>query len=251
MDKNVKWFSRIELNKEIWKYVKSADTVLDIGCGLRPQTFFKPDIHYCGEPCEEYYRVLVKKYKNNNSVVVINDTAQNIVKQFGENSVDSIFMLDVIEHLPKADSKKVIKECQKLARKQVIIFTPLGFMKQEYANGEKDAWGLRGQYWQTHKSAWGVQDFDSKWIILVCKHYHYFDTKGNLYDEPQGVFWAIYNKNNSKNMDTSPMISRTRFTDRFIGIGAGLLKTLPRPVSRWMIKIGIVIWHKVDMMIRS
>jgi predicted SAM-dependent methyltransferase len=251
MGKNVKWFSRIELNKEIWKHIKPADIVLDIGCGVRPQAFIVPKVHYCYEPYQEYCEILRQKRKGDEYRVIRNKTAQDAVKDFTSKSVDTIFMLDVLEHINKEDGKKILKKCLSIARNQVIVFSPLGFMKQEYTNGEKDAWGLSGLYWQTHKSAWGVQDFDSKWTILVSKHYTYFDTKGNLFDEPRGVFWAIYNKNDSKITNTSPMIARIGLTDRLIGISVTLLRMFPRPMSRWIIQRGITIWHKIDMMIRS
>ena len=53
------------------------------------------------------------------------------------------------------------------ARQQVVVFTPHGFHKQEYVKGEKDAWGMNGTYWQTHRSGWTPEDFDESWRVIV------------------------------------------------------------------------------------
>ena len=55
----------------------------------------------------------------------------------------------MIEHMDKPDAPRVIELAQRAATRQVVIYTPLGFMEQT-----TDAWGLGGDYWETHRSGW-------------------------------------------------------------------------------------------------
>jgi hypothetical protein len=105
-------------------------------------------------------------------------------------SVDTIFLLDVIEHVEKEEGLQLLRETEKIARQQIVLFTPLGFMPQEQLDGE-DAWNLNGGAWQEHKSGWLPEDFDDTWMIYACKDFHKVDSKGNLLDKPFGAFWAI------------------------------------------------------------
>ncbi len=57
----VKWFDRDTLLWVVPNYITETAIVLDIGCGIRPQEFFKPEVHICCEPCDEYVRVLQNK----------------------------------------------------------------------------------------------------------------------------------------------------------------------------------------------
>ncbi|MBI2852132.1 MAG: glycosyltransferase [Chloroflexi bacterium] len=172
--------------------------VLDIGCGIRPQGFFKPKLHIFCEPCSEYVNALQRRFWESPDVIILQTPAQQAVKMFPDKSVDSIFMLDFIEHLDKEEGKQVIADCERIARKQVVVFTPLGFVAQEYEAGESDAWGLHGSQWQIHKSGWLPEDFDESWTILASTTYHLVSAKGETFDPPAGAFWAIKNLQTGK-----------------------------------------------------
>lgn len=148
--------------------LRHADTVLDIGPGIRPQPFLTPALHLCVEPHDEYVRVLRER-----GFLVIHDTAQSALRFSG--SVDTIFLLDVIEHLERADGERVLALAAERAR-EVVLYTPTGFKPQSYASGEKDAWGMNGTAWQTHRSGWTPPDFPG-WRIVE--------------DAPRGAFFAV------------------------------------------------------------
>jgi hypothetical protein len=57
----------------------------------------------------------------------------------------------VIEHLKKEDGLKLIKQVEDIARRQVIIMCPLGYVPQ----GDLD-----NNPWQIHRSAWFPADFN-------------------------------------------------------------------------------------------
>jgi len=187
----IQWFDKKNLDREIEKRVQTVNVVLDIGCGIRPQTFFQPELHIFCEPYSEYLKKLQIRFAGHSNVVFLEGTAQEIIKMIPDQSVDTIFLMDVIEHLEKPEGERLISECERVARRQILIFTPLGFMPQEFGKEEKDAWGFGGGCWQAHRSGWTPEDFGSQWEIIASKNYHKTDARGRSLDSPFGAFWAI------------------------------------------------------------
>jgi hypothetical protein len=154
-------------------------------------------VYICCEPHDEYLAILKDRFAGTN-VVIIQATAQEIVKWMADRSVDSIFMIDLIEHIEKSDGLCLIAECERIARQQIVVFTPLGFLPQDYQPGDTDGWNLHGGEWQVHKSAWTPDDFDESWEVLATSAYHFTDAKGEQLDPPSGAFWAV------KNLQSAP-----------------------------------------------
>jgi glycosyltransferase involved in cell wall biosynthesis len=190
---STQWFDRETLDRIIPEYIRKVDVVLDIGCGIRPQSFFKPKQHIMCETFNEYVRILQNRFAGQENVIIFTGTGQEVVRHLPDSSVDSIFLIDVIEHLEKEEGFFLLKECERLARKQIIVFTPLGFMTQEYEHGDLDGWGLGGWEWQYHRSGWTPEDFDSSWDILGAHLYHSVNANGDRIDPSFGAFWAIKN----------------------------------------------------------
>lgn len=189
----IQWFDRETLDRVITEYVQRVDVVLDIGCGVRPQAFFQPRLHICCEPYSEYVRILQNHFAEVPNVVILRGTAQEIVGVMPDKSVDSVFLIDLIEHLERDEGHQLLRECRRIARRQIVLFTPLGFMPQEYQADDVDGWGLRGGEWQAHKSGWTPDDFDPSWNILASEAYHTVSGTGEVLDPPFGAFWAIHN----------------------------------------------------------
>ena len=189
---SVLWLDKKELAPTVKRKLQKADVVLDIGCGIRPQNFIKPNVHICCEPFDQYVAYLQKNIdkESERNVVIVKATWDEAVKIFPPGSVDTIFLNDVIEHLEKEDALRLLKASETIARRQIVIFTPLGFMPQSHPDG-KDAWGLDGGAWQEHKSGWQPEDFDDSWEIFVTKEYHKTDSLGRELDTPFGAMWAI------------------------------------------------------------
>jgi len=188
---SIRWFDRETLNQVIADHIQKVDVVLDIGCGIRPQTFFEPQLHICCEPHPEYVQILQNRFAGFSNIVILQGTAQEVVGVMPDRSVDSVFLIDVIEHLEKDDGHQLLLECERIARRQIILFTPLGFMQQDYETGDIDGWGLRGGEWQVHKSGWTSDDFELSWDILASQAFHSISGKGASYDSPFGAFWAF------------------------------------------------------------
>lgn len=173
--------------------VKETDIVLDIGCGIVPMNYFRPKLHIMAEPWDEYSNILQHRHANDKSILIVKLGALETLAAFHDNSIDSIFLLDVIEHLEKDVGFKVISEIERVARLQAVIFTPLGFMPQHMEAGEPDAWGLLGGEMQEHKSGWLPEDFSPGWKFYVCETYHNKNFKGEQLEKPYGAFFAIRN----------------------------------------------------------
>jgi hypothetical protein len=106
--------------------------------------------------------------------------------------VDSVFALDVIEHMEKEEGLQFLKEAERVARKQILVYTPLGFYPQSYEDKNKlDRWQMGGGYWQTHRSGWNPEDFGEDWELICCKEYHFLDENEQPLEKPFGAIWAF------------------------------------------------------------
>jgi hypothetical protein len=184
------------------KKIKQTDVVLDIWCGINPQKYIKPAVHICAEPYEQYADHLLKKIWNKDRFfVVLKQKWDEVINTIPKNWVDTVITLDVIEHLEKDEWINILKDTIPLARKQVVIFTPYGFMPQEVPEWMKDWWGLDWLEWQKHKSWWTEDDFSNDWDIYICKEFHFFDAITNeKFEKPYWAMFAILNKDiKSKN----------------------------------------------------
>lgn len=188
---NIEYENPEVLKNEIEGLICVNDTVLDIGVGLVPMKFFRPKLHLMIEPHHEYVQVLQSRHANDKSVLIFHGKANDIAPCFATNSVDSVFLLDVIEHLEKEAGLSLLQEVQRIARNQVVVFTPLEFMPQA-SNGEVlDGWGMQGLDYQVHRSGWTPEDFGPNWDCHICENFHRQDGQGRPLEHPHGAFYAI------------------------------------------------------------
>jgi len=171
--------------------IAKVDTVLDIGCGIRPQNIIKPRTHICCDPYKPYLEDLRDKEADKRYVLLHADW-EKAINIFLPKSIDTIFLLGVIEHVAKKKAVKLLEKTEKIARKQIVIYTPLGFSPQNHPDGI-DAWGMKGGKWQEHLSGWELKDFGDSWQIFACKNYIQVDNVGKKLEKPCGAFWAIKN----------------------------------------------------------
>ena len=183
---------REELNRAVRSRIVCADVALDVGTGIHPQTLLRGRVHICIEPHHTYAAQLVRMTHENPSLVILQATWDEAMRLLPDDSVDSVFGLDFIEHLTKEDGIRFLAEATRVASRQVVVFTPLGFYPQG-GGGESgaDRWGLDGGAWQTHKSGWTLEDFDNTWDLFCCHDYHQVDEFEQPLAEPFGALWAI------------------------------------------------------------
>lgn len=239
---NTRFYPVKKLDKIIKREIKSASTVLDIGCGIRPQTFITPIVHICAEPFDQYIKKIqeIASTTIDRNYIIIKSYWSDIIKILPEKSVDTIFILDVIEHLEKNEGERLLKETEKIAKKQIIIFTPLGFLPQKSEN-QKDAWGMDGGDYQEHKSGWLPEDFDNSWKIYVSKEFHFFDNNGAKYEKPYGAFYAIKTKTNKEAL-TNKLIKKYFIANNFL---VSTPFNAYRKYKSWQIKLMRKIYGKI------
>jgi len=192
--KNKFFFSSADdLLAAIPQYIRQTDTVMDVGPGLRPMNYFRPKLHILVEAFAEYSNILWHRHSDDKSVMLLQGRAEELLPIFSDNSVDSVMLLDFIEHLPKETGSSVIAEAERIAREQIVVFTPLGFMEQHIEDGEKDAWGLSGGHLQEHLSGWTPDDFGSDWDFYICEQFHTLDWQQQPLSTPHAAFYAVRN----------------------------------------------------------
>lgn len=75
---------------------------------------------------------------------------------FRECSFDGVLAVDVIEHICKSDGFGFLSQLERVASRQVIVSTPVGFMKMYHKN-----LGRLEDELQRHRSGWWPYDFAS------------------------------------------------------------------------------------------
>jgi hypothetical protein len=180
-----------DLLSAVVNVVRETEVVVDIGCGIVPMNYFRPKLHLMVEPWKEYSDILTYRHSGDKSVLIICTGALEALCQLADNSVDSVFLLDVIEHLEKEIGRQVIIESERVAREQIVIFTPLGFMPQHVESNQVDGWGLSGSTVQEHRSGWEPEDFSASWSFYISENFHDVDFKGERLSKPFGAFFAV------------------------------------------------------------
>ncbi|MBN2822697.1 MAG: hypothetical protein JXR33_05835 [Coriobacteriia bacterium] len=165
------------------------------------------DAHICFEPYDEYASILSSEHSR---LIIMQGTWDDAVRIMPPSSIDTVVLLDVIEHLPKDEGRRLLEATVSIARSQVVVFTPLGFMPQGDAE-DKDAWGLGGTDWQVHRSGWTPDDFEG-WEFLICEDFHRTDAYGRELETPHGAFFAILNKADGAEADLAATVWHWRRT---------------------------------------
>jgi Methyltransferase domain len=173
--------------------IQDVDVVLDLGAGICPQPFLKrPCVHICVDAHRPYLDRLKRDSAEDPAYVLINAPWDQAIGMMPDRSVDTVFALDFIEHLEKPDGLRMLKEAERVARRQIVVFTPHGFFEQSYDDPRKpDRWGMDGGYWQTHRSGWTPEDFGEGWDVVICPDCITLDQNNQPMAQPTGALWAI------------------------------------------------------------
>ncbi len=144
-------------------------TVLDVGCGLSFKTqYIKADIRVG----LDVYRPYLHKIDATVPYICINADASQIDSLFLEKSFDIVTLLDIVEHLEKPDALELIGKAGKLARRAVVIETPLGYLPQNM-----DILGLGGDHFQTHRCGFEAGELEAMGFEIVIRPYELSNVK--------------------------------------------------------------------------
>jgi hypothetical protein len=189
--------------------LEGRSQLLEIGPGIRPLILLDPPtVRILVEPSPQYCEALSRMIGPVENTVIVNQYGMSFLKTLADNSIDSIVLSDVIEHLEKHDGYELLIELERVARNQIAIFTPLGFMPQHF-DGTGDSWGFNETELQTHRSGWLPSDFNEAWNFKIAFRAH-VDTNG----EEFGAMWAILKKPAPAVPSSALLFSPTKEVDR-------------------------------------
>lgn len=134
------------LEKEI---INDCQTLLDVGCGASSpiQKFARKLRRTVGVDC--FPKALAKSQAAGIHRHYELADVLSLDERFAPRSFDCVIALDLIEHLPKADSLRLITAMEKIAVKKIIVFTPNGFLPQGAGDGNPN---------QVHVSGWTADE---------------------------------------------------------------------------------------------
>lgn len=138
-------------------------SILDVACGLSLKSkFLKAQIRVGVDIYEPYFEAIESEVP----FVVVKYDVRKISEIFPDKSFDLVIALDIVEHLEKEESLDMIKQCEKIAKRGVIIETPKGYVPQNI-----DILGKGGHEWQTHRSGWEPEEFEKMGYQTVLRDY--------------------------------------------------------------------------------
>lgn len=157
-------------NAGLWNFKDSElVSVLDVACGLSLKSkFLDIPIRVGVDIYEEYFNHI----ESDVPYVVIKHDVRKLEEIFVPKSFDIVIALDIIEHLEKEESLLMIAQCERIARKAVILETPNGYVPQNL-----DVQGHGGHEWQTHRCGWEIAELEKMGYKTVLRDYTMADIK--------------------------------------------------------------------------
>ena len=144
-------------------------SVLDVACGLSFKSKYVPAQIRVGVDIYEPY---FKHIETDVPYVVVKHDIRTLNEIFIPKSFDLVIALDIIEHITKAEGIELMRQCEEIAKKAVIIETPNGFVPQNI-----DIQGHGGDEWQTHRSGWEPEEFEERGYKVFLRDYRMTDAK--------------------------------------------------------------------------
>jgi hypothetical protein len=138
-------------------------SILDVACGLSLKSKFIPaQIRVGVDIYEKYFDHIEAQVP----YVVLKYDVRKLRDIFVPKSFDLVIALDIVEHLEKEESLEMMRQCEEIARKAVIIETPKGYIPQNL-----DILGHGGHEYQTHRSGWEQKEFEDLNYKVVVRDY--------------------------------------------------------------------------------
>lgn len=136
-----------------WVIDRSAKSILDLGCGQgKPMEIVKLRMKVKRSVGVDLFKPYIAYGKANkiHDEYVIADVRE---VSFPSKSFDVVMASHVLEHMSEKDAWKVLENMERMAKKQVIIGTPIG----EHYHPAED-----GNIWQLHKSFFTPDQFEKR-----------------------------------------------------------------------------------------
>jgi hypothetical protein len=151
-----------------WKEGEIA-SILDVACGLSLKSKYIPAQVRVGVDIHEPYFAHIE---SDAPYAVVKYDIRRLRDIFIPKSFDLVIALDIIEHITKEEGLELMRQCEEIARKAVIIETPSGYVPQNI-----DIQGHGGDEWQTHRSGWERAEFEERGYKVLGREYKMQDIK--------------------------------------------------------------------------
>ena len=154
----------------LWPFAEGEIvSILDVACGLSLRSKFIPaQIRVGVDLFDEYF----KHIESEVPYVVVKYDVRKLREIFQPKSFDLVIGLDIIEHLEKEESLDMIRQCEEIARKAVVLETPKGYIPQNL-----DILGHGGHEFQTHRCGWEKEELEGMGYKVVVRDYMMSDAK--------------------------------------------------------------------------
>jgi 2-polyprenyl-3-methyl-5-hydroxy-6-metoxy-1,4-benzoquinol methylase len=144
----------------------NVKTVLDLGCG--DGEFMKgiSEVEGWNITGVELFESSIKKAKKKSlySEIIRGDVSK-LPKNVVSKKYDVVFASQVLEHLKKSEGKKAIKIWQCLAKKRLVITTPVGFIEFSPIEDRAKMQSLTNPL-QKHLSGWTPKELESLGFVV-------------------------------------------------------------------------------------
>lgn len=134
--------------------VKNGDSYLSLcaGIGLEIRKFTEEIDVTAVDLTPEYLKVLKERQPFIKPVL---GDAVEYIRNASDKSFDIVAIIDGLEHLPKKKGHIVLKECKRVAKRKVLVFTPQGYVE----NDIHATWGIKDtDEHQRHLSGWKPEE---------------------------------------------------------------------------------------------
>jgi len=97
-----------------------------------------------------------------------------IAKNLPSKMVDVVCLIDAIEHVTKSDAYKLLHHCERIARRLIVIFTPVQLRLTPGAIQRQQEMGDAGEALNCHLSTWTPEYFSDRGyeVELSREAYH-------------------------------------------------------------------------------
>jgi SAM-dependent methyltransferase len=137
----------------VWrKLERNSKWVLDVGCGKgEPMAFLKKRAKFRAVGVDIFPPYLrMSKGTGIYEDVILGNVTRLPLK---DRQFDTVICMEVLEHLGKEDGKKLLNELERVARKQILITTPISKYEQDPYDENP---------YQEHKHIWQLQDLKER-----------------------------------------------------------------------------------------
>jgi len=133
-------------------------SLLDVGCGASSPVQGFADLVPKRVGVDGHEPSLAESKRRGIHTECVQANLLEIEARFGPRSFDCVTLLEVIEHFPREQGLELLGQCERIARKAVVLSTPNGFVPQS---------GTEDNPMMAHVSGWTVDDFRSRGYEVI------------------------------------------------------------------------------------